>query len=101
MKTMVEACPEAVLLKTKIGTTTSDAARSNESDAKESILECLAEVLRKFQEMPAFQNIREAEKRNELLEEKNKETPIHTALRGSRTWGVRKRVRSNSVRCVV
>lgn len=101
MKTMVLACPEAVLLRTKLMTGTSDAANSNQSDAREPILECLAEVEQKFFEMPAFRNIREAEKRMETFEQKSLSTPIYTRLRNTRTWGVRKRVRSNSIRCVV
>lgn len=95
---MLCVCPEAVLAMTNKGSSTSTVANTNPSEAKEAILEIMAEVESNFLRMPAFMNIRAAETR---MNNKKNESVAYTMLRNTKTWGVRKRVRSNSIRCVV
>lgn len=95
---MLSACPEAVLALTNKGNSTAVVAATNPSIARESILEAMAEVENKFLKMPAFQNMRAAELR---MKNKQKSPLAYSMMRKTQTWGVRKRVRSNSIRCVV
>jgi len=99
---MLRVCPEGIFDVTSLGNRPVMTALSNLSDAKEPIIRSLELAEEKFQEMPAFKNIRAAEKRNAMSEKtKDANSVVYSAIRNSQTWGIRKRVRSNSVRRVV
>jgi len=102
VEAMLDACPEAVLLITSTGCSSYTIAKINTSSAKERVCEILTKVELEFLKMPVFLNIRAAEMRMQISEEKggNEIFPTHD-LRASKTSGVRKRVRSNSIRIVV
>jgi len=101
VEAMLCACPEAVCMRTNKGSSSIAVAQVNNSVAKDRICELLIEMEQRFQKMPAFRNIRAAEKRSVVAAENNKKSTIFMAMRSTKTWGVRKRVRSNSVRCLV
>jgi len=105
VQTMLKVCPEAVLMMTNKGSSCFAVAKANPSRAKERIREILTEVDLDFQRMPAFRNIRAAETRMSKIENKkrngNSKSLLASLVRSTKTWGVRKRVRANSIRCVV
>jgi len=100
VEVMLIACPEAVFMNTMKGSSSHTVAQINRSSAKERICEILTEVEEGFTKMPAFRNIKAAEKRMQQAEENNTSCFTRSSVR-SKIWGVRKRVRSNSIRCVV
>jgi len=96
VEAMIQLCPEAVMMVTRKGTSTVTCSKTNPSRARDLIMAHLVNEEQKFLKMPAFQNFREAEIRHE------KTTTCFSRRRSSRkVWGLRKRVRSNSVRRVV
>jgi len=105
VETMLNACPEAVLMMTDKGSSCYAVAKANPSRAKERIREILTEADLEFQKMPAFRNIRAAEARMMMTETKKKngckKSLLSSLVRSTKIWGVRKRLRSNSIRCVV
>jgi len=101
VQTMLNACPEAVFLTTSKGSSSYTVAQVNPSSAKQMISEILTKVELEFLKMPAFLNIRAAEMRMQISEKKGGSKICTSDLRAKKTWGVRKRVRSNSIRGVV
>jgi len=106
---MTTVCPEGVLMVTNKGSSCYDVAQANPSKARGRIREILTEVELGFTKMPAFRNMRAAEARmlksEKIKKSMNKKSMLSSQvgkmMRSSKTWGVRKRVRSNSIRCVV
>jgi len=88
VEAMLDACPEAVFMSTNKGRSSYDVAQENTSSAKKRICELLTEMEENFQKKPLFRNIRTAAM--QIAEKK-----------GTKSWGVRKQVRSNSIRFVV
>lgn len=94
VRKMITISPEAVMMATTKGSSPITCADRNKYDDRELIISLLLKEEQKFQKMPAFQNMREAEKRE-------KTTSVFEKPSLKCIWGVRKRVRSNSIRRVV
>jgi hypothetical protein len=95
VETMLGCSPEACVMVTRKGNTPLDVANRSETKAKDAIVEMLKKEETKFHKTPTFENMMAAYQRHLKFAMPKTTAPT------SRVWGVRKRVRSNSVRRVV